>query len=233
MRFLYLDDYGKIYPKDPSKFFVLAGFSVDEGRWHKVVRQVSGAKGSFLHANGKPSDWEIKSTDFLTANAWKRSRRRGLCLEIANILKRNECFVYVVSLEKAKAIDALDESKFFPLATQRLVSKFHSEVMNHAESGSVVCDWWDYRMDRHTTSCISSSIITNKMELIRGGVTFGSSAALVPLQVADIIAGTFGRSLSGATHLDSLIERFEGLRYRVLGQMDVLNYPVDSISRLF
>ena len=24
MKFLYLDDYGKIYPKDPSKFFVPA-----------------------------------------------------------------------------------------------------------------------------------------------------------------------------------------------------------------
>ncbi len=141
MRFLYLDDYGKIHPNDPAKFFVLAGFSVEEGGWHKVVRQVSGAKGGFLSSNGKPSDWEVKSTDLLTANAWRRARRRGLCFEVADILRRNGCHVYALSVEKSKVRDALSEQKFFPLAIQKLVSKFNSEVINSADTGSVVCDW--------------------------------------------------------------------------------------------
>jgi hypothetical protein len=233
MRFLYLDDYGKINAKDNSSFFVLAGFSVDEGRWHRVVRQISGAKANFLPTQGKPSNWEVKSTDFLSSNNWKRSRRRGLCQEIANILERNSCHVYAVSLEKKNAIDALDERKFFPLAIQRLVYKFNSEVVNNAETGSVVCDWWDYRMDRHTTNCISSAVISNKMEFIRGGVTFGDSAALIPLQAADIVAGTIGRSLSGQAHLDDFADRLRSLRFVVPGQTDLLNYPVDSIVKLF
>jgi hypothetical protein len=233
MKFLYLDDSGKIHSNDSSKYFVLGGFSVDEGNWHKVVRQVSGAKSHFFRARGRPHEWEMKNTDFLTANAWNRSRNRGLCFEICTILKRNQCRVFVASLEKARANDALDEAKFFPLAFQRLVAKFNAEVVRSAGTGTVICDWSTHQMDRHLTNCISSLIITRNMDLLRGGVTYGSSKALVPLQVCDLIAGAIRRSLEGQTHIDPLADRFRELRYLEAGQTDVLGYPIDSILSLF
>ena len=62
---VYLDDSGKVHTKDPAKFVVFGGCSVDEGRWHDVVRQVAGAKAGFFPAKGKPTDWEVRSIDFL------------------------------------------------------------------------------------------------------------------------------------------------------------------------
>jgi len=233
LKFLYLDDSGKIHPNDPCKFFVLGGFSVDEGRWHSLVRQINGAKASFLPIHGKPYEWEMKSTDFLTANAWKRGRRRGLCFEVVNVLKRNDCHVFAATMEKSRANDALDETKFSPLAFQRLIAKFYSELVRTAKTGAIVCDWSTYQMDRHLSNCVTSMVIKNQMDFLRGGVTYGSSSALAPLQVADLISGTLRRSLEGQTHVDPLRDRFHSLRYTEPGVTDVLGYPVDSVLNLF
>ncbi len=233
MKYLYLDDSGKIHTNDHSKFFVLAGFSVDEGHWHRFIRQINGAKGNYFPTNGKPYDWEVKSTDFLTSNAWKRAKRRGLCQQLVRILERNGCHVYVASLEKARANDALDEAKFFPLAFQRLVAKFNAEIISKAETGSIVCDWSTYKMDHHTSQCVTSMVVTNKMDLLRGGVTYGSSSALPPLQVSDIIAGAFRRSLEGQAHMNALVTELRNLRFFEAGKVDVLGHPVDSILRVF
>jgi Protein of unknown function (DUF3800) len=233
MRLLYLDDSGKVHANDPAKFVVFGGFSVDEGRWHHVVRQVAGAKAGFFGAKGKPTDWEIKSIDFLTSNAWKRGNKRGLCFEIVNILKRNGCHIYVASLEKSKAIELLDESKFVPLLFQRLVAKFESEVANEANTGSIVCDWSTYKLDHHISNCTTSLVIANKLNLLRGGVTYGSSSSLLPLQVADLIAGAFQRHLGGQAHLLDFVGALEKLRYTNPGVTDFQGYPIDSILRLF
>jgi hypothetical protein len=48
MRILYLDDSGKVHPNDPAKFVVFGGFSVDEGRWRALVRQLNGMKNRFF-----------------------------------------------------------------------------------------------------------------------------------------------------------------------------------------
>ena len=49
MQLLYLDDSGKIHPNEKdTKVAVFAGFTVDEGNWHRLVRQVSGAKAKVL-----------------------------------------------------------------------------------------------------------------------------------------------------------------------------------------
>ncbi len=233
MRFLYLDDSGKIHANHDSKFAVFAGFSVDEGRWHPLVRQLNGAKAAFFPARPKPYDWEVKSTDFLTANAWNRSRRRGLCDEFARILERNGCHVYAIAMEKAQAVGALDEAKFVPLAFQRLIAKFNDEILHHASTGSIVCDWSTYQMDHHVTTCLNGMVISSQMYLLRGGITYGSSSALVPLQAADLIAGALRRSLEGQNHVDLFAANLRGLHYARPGGTDVLGYPVDSVLSLF
>ena len=233
MRILYLDDSGKIHANHDSTVAVFGGFSIDEGVWHRFVKQVNGAKAYFYPMKPKPYEWEIKSTDFLTANAWKPKARRGLCSEVVRILRRNDCRVYAVTMEKSKAVDTLEESKFVPLAFQRLVAKFNAEVVAEANTGSITCDWSNYPMDHHISNCVTSMVITNGMFHLRGGVTYGSSSSLVPLQVADLIAGTIRRSLEGQRHLNGLAEDFRNLRMTQPGILDVHGYPIDSILKLF
>lgn len=80
MRILYLDDSGKVHPNDPAKFVVFGGFSVDEGRWHALIRQLNGVKNRFFPHRSKPYEWEVKSTDFLTSNDWTKSQTSQLVL---------------------------------------------------------------------------------------------------------------------------------------------------------
>lgn len=136
-------------------------------------------------------------------------------------------------MEKAKAFTTLDEAKHVPLAFQRMVAKFNAEIVAEANTGSIVCDWSTYKLDHHVSNCVTSMVITKQMFQLRGGVTYGSSASLVPLQVADLIAGTLRRSLEGQSHLDQLADAFRGLRMIQPGILDVNGYPVDSIIPLF
>jgi hypothetical protein len=230
MQILYLDDSGKIHVHDSSKVVVFGGFSVDEGTWHRLIRQVTGAKAHFF-PHRDPNTWEIHSQDFLTRNNWQRARKRMFCNEIARILERNACHVYAA--EKAKAQDALEEEKFVPLSFQRLIAKFHSEIINTAKTGSIVCDWSTHQLDRHLTHCVTSMVVSKDLELLRGGMTYGSSKALVPLQVADLIAGAFRRCLEGQHYLDDFMGALANLRYQSPGQTDVHGHPVDSVFKLF
>jgi len=124
MQILYLDDSGKVHVNDNSLAVVFAGFSVDEDRWHSLIRQITGAKAKFFPARGKPHEWEIKSADYLTLNNWLRAKKRQFCFELASILHRNQCRVYSISLEKKNAKDPLEEEKFVPLMLRRLIAKF-------------------------------------------------------------------------------------------------------------
>lgn len=232
MRILYLDDSGKIHAHDASKVVVFAGFSIDESAWHAVLRQITGAKANFFASRGNPHSWEIKSTDFLTKNNWNRAYKRRFCFELPNILKKNGCHVYVASMEKANAVGSLDESKFVPLAFQRLVAKFHHEITSKNTTGSVVCDWSTHKLDQHITQCVSSMVVAKGLWELHGGVTYGSSHALCHLQTADLIAGAFRRVLEGDNRLKDLAEAFRNLRYEH-PQKDVLGFPVDSIVKIF
>lgn len=139
----------------------------------------------------------------------------------------------MVSMEKARAVDALEEAKFLPLALQRLLAKFNDEIICGATTGSIVLDWSTHQMDRHITNCVTAMTVSRSMELLRGGVTYGSSLALPPLQVADLIAGSLRRSLEGQVRLNELAAAFRDLHYANPGQLDINGYPVDSILRLF
>jgi hypothetical protein len=233
MRILYLDDSGKIHPHDPSKVVVFAGFSVDEEHWYNLFRKIVGTKAKHFPNRGNPNEWEIKSADYIDSNNWKRQKKRQFCFAFPRILRATGCYVYAVSLEKAKANDALKEEKFVPLAFQRLIAKFNDEINIADTTGSIVCDWSTHQMDRHLTSCVNTMIFTRYMVRLRGSVTYGSSHALPPLQVADLIAGTFRRSLEGRSDLDALAEAFRDLRYTNPGQRDTFGYSVDSVFKLF
>ena len=56
MKVLYVDDSGKVHANDHSKVAVFGGFSIDEGKWHQFVRQISGAKALHFPDRPKPYD---------------------------------------------------------------------------------------------------------------------------------------------------------------------------------
>jgi hypothetical protein len=136
-------------------------------------------------------------------------------------------------MEKAKATDQLREEKFVPLAFQRLVAKFNAEVSFADSTGSIVCDWSTHQLDRHLTHCVTAMVVSKYMFRLRGGITYGSSRALPPLQLADLIAGTIRRSLEGHRELDGLANAFRDLHYTKPGEKDSLGYSVDSVFKLF
>jgi hypothetical protein len=136
-------------------------------------------------------------------------------------------------MEKAKATDALVEEKFVPLAFQRLIAKFNQEVTSSDTTGSIVCDWSTHQMDRHLTNCVTAMAVSRYMMRLRGAITYGSSEALPPLQIADLIAGTFRRSLEGATELDDLANKFRDLRFEWPGHRDSYGHSAVSVFKLF
>lgn len=231
MQILYLDDSGKVHPNDPAKVAAFAGFSVREDRWHKLLRQISGAKAGYAPKR-KPHEWEVKSDDFLTPNNWTRAKKRNFCFELASILQRNHCRVHAITLEKAKTNDALTEEKFVPIMLQRLVGKFHHQVEGDRDTGSVVLDWSTHQMDHHITQCVVSMSVVKRMESLIGGVSYGSSAALPPLQVADIIASTMRRNAEDQPHVTELATAFRNLQYASPDHVDDYGVTMSSIGKV-
>ena len=205
-----------------------------EEAWHPLVRQVSAAKRRWFpgRGEGNPHEWEAKSADFLLPNAWNRAKNRKFCFELAAILQQNRCYVYSISMEKAKAKDPLVEEKFVSLMLERLVGKFYDQVVSDRETGSVVMDWSTHQMDHHITRCISAMTAVKAMDALRGGVSYGSSAALPPLQVADIIASTIRRDAEGQPHVVDLAGEFRKLQYVRDGVVDDFKNPMCSIGKI-
>lgn len=232
MRALYLDDSGKVHPNDSTTFAVLGGFSVDLSRWHTLCRQISGAKSRYFPKRG-PHEWEVKSIDFLPENAWSRRSRRELCLELLDILRRNQCHTYVVYLEKSKAVSTPAESTLVPLMVQRLLLKYLAELESQGTSGMVISDWSTHQLDHHISECVQSMVASRQLTKLVGGVTYGSSASLSALQVCDLIASGYRRSLEGAEHLVDLRRAIDRLRYIEPNGVDVDGYLVDSVVKLF
>lgn len=233
MRYLFLDDSGKVHPNDSSKFAVFGGFSLDESRWHAVVRQVAGAKAR-LHPARNPHEWEIKGTDVLAKDGYKKARNRELCAEVLEVIRRNDGRTYVVFLEKAKAANGLDEQRLVPLCFHRLLAQFLVELEIRQTSGSIVCDWSTHQMDHHVTQSVKSFVASQKLHRLVGGVSYGSSAAHETLQICDVIAGGYRRWLEGNSKMSKLASSIESMAFALdAPAVDRLNQPISSILRVF
>jgi hypothetical protein len=235
MRFLYLDDSGKAHANDQALAVAFAGVSVDEDSYHDLVRRLTAAKAKYFPSkgNGDPHSWELKSADLLTPKNWKRRTNREFVREMVRILRRCDARVYGVTALKARAMKAVDESWLVPLMIQRMATKFYAEVQQRQTTGMIVCDWSTYKLDDHIARCVGSMVATRRMREMRGGVTYGSSHAVPPLQAADIIVSTFRRSREGQAHLSRIHADLQQLRYSHPTERDIDNHPVDSIVSLF
>lgn len=236
MRVLYLDDSGKTDPKHNSRFVVYAGFAIADAEWSTLNKRITGAKARFFprRAHGRPNQWEIKSGDFLTKNAWNRKKNRDFCFELASILSRSDCTTYSVAVEKAKAVRALDETWLVPLMFQRLTAKFLDDVDHrHEPTGSLVCDWSSYKLDHHISQCVGSYAVSRGYKQIIGGVSYASSHSFTTIQAADLIAGAYRMWYEGGSHLNGLIAALTALQHDRPGVLDVQKYPMASVFRVF
>jgi hypothetical protein len=233
MKILYLDDSGKVHPSHSSKYAVFAGFSLNHSNWHSFTRQITGAKARFFPGRGNPNDWELKSSDFLTRNAWNRAKNRVFCDEMLGILKKNNCKIYSIYVEKRNATKALSDIWVAPKCFQVLASKFVYELNKTSEQGVITCDWSSYSMDGHISDCVRSFVITRRLDNLIGGVTYGSSKSFAPIQVCDLIAGSFRIWLEGGHHLDPIIDQLRSLLLIAPSETDVLGYPVNSEVKIF
>lgn len=166
----------------------------------------------------------------MSKNAWNRANNRRFCAELVDILSKNSCSVYAVHFEKAAAKHPIDEDWVVPLSFQRLAEKFACELTAQRTIGTVVCDWSTHSLDRHVSNCVQSHVIAQNLRSIIGGVTYGSSQSLVPIQVCDLISGTFRISEEGGLHLAKLRQDLEALPN---GVVDRRGFSPRSVSKLF
>ena len=233
MRFLYLDDSGKAHPNDSNSHVVFGGFSVDESQYHNLIRRLNGTKMSYFKNRGTPADWEVKNTQILRKANWKKKRVQDFVNTIIHILADCGCQVFSASVEKAASRKPIKEDWILPLIIQRLMAQFHAYLDTCGGSGSLICDWSSYRMDRHISNCISSLIVSRGLFELKAGVSYASSSANITLQVADLIAGCFRRCLDGQTHLTELRTRMEMLKVLHPDTYDIFSKPLDTVFSVF
>jgi hypothetical protein len=234
MHLLFLDDSGKPDANHPSKFMVLAGFSVSSDKYHDVVRQVTGAKNRFFPGRGNPNSWELKTEDFLKRNPYNRAKNRHFCEEVISILDRNGCRIYSGYINKANAVKSLDEKWVTPLLLQNLLANYSHELTSKNSLGVITCDWSTHKLDRHLSNCVQSQLISKGVTNILGGVSYGSSISLVPIQICDLLAGLWRMSQEGATHLNPLITAARNLTVKPNGgTRNFLGFPNQSEIQLF
>jgi hypothetical protein len=140
-RFPFLDDSGKPDANHPSRYFVAGGVALPSESVGAWTRRCNGAKGKFQAKRGRPSDWEIKTTDVLRPNPWKRRANRDLTFELARITTELRGTVYSVAVSKTNMKNSMAAPQAWPLLIQALVEHFAAECRELRSTGVVVSDW--------------------------------------------------------------------------------------------
>ena len=85
-RVLFLDDSGKPALGDSSGAVVIGGFSIPAASAPALNRKFAGAEARFFASRGDPAKWEVKATETIRPNPWKRRKNRYLVDETPRIL---------------------------------------------------------------------------------------------------------------------------------------------------
>ncbi len=202
-RILYLDDSGKPDANHASGAVVIAGFSIDAGAYPTLSRRVLGAKGHFYPARGVPLAWEIKSTDIVKPNPWKRSKNRNFVDEVARILESVGGTAYATTIVKSRMHHPMTLATTMPLQLQYLVEHFDAECRNMGTMGMVVADWSSHQYDQHASQCVASFVASRKLT-VHPCVYYASSHSCEGIQVADLIAAVRRRTVEGDQRFKSV-----------------------------
>lgn len=210
-RVLFLDDSGKPDAGHASGAVVIAGFAVDARDYPTLSRRVLGAKGAYYRRRGVPQTWELKSSDFVKPNPWKRAQNRNFVYELARLLRSVNGTTYAAAIVKSRMKHAMALSTTMPLQLQCLVEHFEAECRTLGVSGMIVADWSSHQRDQHASQCVASFVASRRLA-IHPSVYYASSHTNEGIQVADLIAAVRRRTLEGDVQLGVLDEHLAGIR---------------------
>ena len=209
---LYLDDSGAISLNHASGAVVIGGFSIASTKVPKLTRRISGAKAHHFPGRGRPSQWEMKSTNLLTPKGWRNRKNRALVLEVIRILGDLDCTTYTASIDKTKMNHSMATKTSLPMQMQRLIEHFAVECAHRSEIGLVVMDRSDNRLDAHTSHCVASYVTSKKLPL-HPVVHYVDSMASEPTQASDLISAIRRRTIEGTPGMHVIINnQLAGLR---------------------
>ena len=112
---LVLDDSGKPEAAHASRAVVIAGISIDALVYPILSRRILGAKSAYYPTRGAPQGWEIKSTEIVKPNPWKRARNRNFAHEVARIVQHLGGTFYAATIVKAKMNHPMTLATTMPL----------------------------------------------------------------------------------------------------------------------
>lgn len=210
-RMLYLDDSGAISLNHSSGAVVIGGLSISSTKVPRLTRRISGAKAHHFPERGRPSSWELKSTELLTPRGWRNRRNRALVLEVTRILGGLDCTVYTASIHKAKMHHSMATKTSLPMQMQRLVEHFAVECTHRKEIGIVVMDRSNDRLDAHVSHCVAS-YVTSKNLPLHPVVHYVDSMTSEPTQAADLISAARRRTIEGTSGVHVLNAQLANLR---------------------
>ena len=214
-RLLYLDDSGATSLNHSSGAVVIGGFSVASTAVPKLTRRISGATAHHFPERGRPSRWELKSTDLLTPKGWRNRRNQALVFEVIRILGDLDCTTYAASIDKSKMHHSMATKTSLPMQMHRLVEHFAVECAHRSEIGLVVMDRSEHRLDTHTSHCVAS-YVTSKDLPLHPVVHYVDSMTSEPTQAADLISAIRRRTIAGTPGMHVLDNQLAGLRAKGL-----------------
>lgn len=210
-RILFLDDSGKPDAAHASKAVVIAGVALDSDAYPNFSRRVLGAKGRFFPGRGVPQAWELKSSEIVKPNPWRRAKNRNFCFEAIRILNEMGATVFSCTIDKTKLNHPMTLKTTMPLQLQVLVEHFEAECSALNSTGVVVADWSSHQHDQHASQCVASFVGSLKLQ-IHPCVYYAASHSNEAVQVADVIAGTYRRIAEGDTGLSNLEQALTAVR---------------------
>lgn len=210
-RILFLDDSGKPDVQHSSGAVVMAGFAMDAENYPTFSRRVLGAKGAFFSRRGQPQLWEIKSSDFVRPNPWKRARNRQFIHELARLIGSLGGTTYAATIIKSRMNHPMTLATTMPLSLQCLVEHFDAECRTRGDSGMVVADWSSHHHDQHASQCVASFVASRGLS-IHPCVYYASSHGSEAIQVADVLAAVRRRSAEGDPQMSVLDTDLAGIR---------------------
>jgi hypothetical protein len=210
-RVLYLDDSGKPDGKHSSGAVVIAGLAMDAVEYAAFSRRVLGAKRKYFPSRGGPQDWEIKSSNYIRNNEWKRANNRNFVAEMIRIARSNGATSYSVCMDKSKMMHPMTLETSMPLQLQALVEHFDAECRQNSKVGLVVVDTSSHQLDQHASKCVSSFVVSRRLGL-HPVVYYAGSKSCEAIQVADLFAAIRRRSLEGDVNLALVDEHVAALR---------------------
>lgn len=199
-RILYLDDSGKPDAAHASLAVSIAGFAIDAHRYPVLSRRVLGAKKAFFPARGVPAAWEIKSTDIIKPNPWRRRKNRTFCNEVVRLLRTAGATSYSVTLDKRQMHHPMTLATSMPLQLQALVEHFDAECKAMDRMGMIVADWSAHHHDQHASRCVASFVGSRSLQ-VHPSVYYASSHGNEGIQVCDLLAGIRRRATEGDANL--------------------------------